>query len=212
MTKAVLLPIPFLILMAATVVPAQTSPNYGGAAVNEAVLREADTIVLRQKLAAANAAAQQKDLVAAAKLYEESYSLVESIGPISIPNEAAETKTGLVSVRMELAREAERQGDLHEADVQVSRVLTVDPTNPDAIAFKKQNDLLIAQNRGLQPDMGTQGEAPAIRDQKLDADTLARDGQMLYEMGKLEEAELKLQQALQLDPDNTGANYYLEAG
>src|SRR5215469_13607466 len=125
MTKAVLFPISFLILMAATVVPAQTSSTYGGAAVNEAVLREANTIVLRQKLAAANLKVQQKDLVAAANLYEEAYGLVQSIGPISIPNETTETISGLVSVRMELAREAERQGDLHEADVEVSRVLKV---------------------------------------------------------------------------------------
>jgi beta-lactamase regulating signal transducer with metallopeptidase domain len=38
---------------------------------------------------------------------------------------------------------------------------------------------------------------------------LARDGQMLYEMGKLEEARAKLKEALALDPDNKGAKYYL---
>ncbi|HUA65757.1 MAG TPA: hypothetical protein VME24_07915 [Alphaproteobacteria bacterium] len=210
MTKAVLFPIPFLILMAATVAPAQTSPNYGNAAVNEAVLREANTIVLRQRLAEASAAEQRKDLVAAARLYEQAYELVQSIGSISIPAETAQTISGLVTVHMELAREAQRQGDLYQADQEVSRVLTVDPTNPDAIAFKKQNDLLIAQNRGLQPDRSTQQLAPAIRDQHLDARTLARDGQMLYEMGKLEDAQLKLEQALQLNPDDQGAIYYLK--
>ncbi|MGH7978573.1 MAG: tetratricopeptide repeat protein, partial [Limisphaerales bacterium] len=209
MTKAVLFPIPFLILMAATVVPAQSNSSYGAMAVNAAVMREANTIVLRQKLAAASVAVQQRDLVAAAKLYEDAYALARSIGPLSIQREWAETVSGLVSVRMELAREAERRGDLHEADVEVSRVLAVDPTNAEAIALKKQNDLLIARNRGLQPDMETQQEAPAIRDQQLDAATLARDGQMLYEMGKLEEAEVKLERALQLDPDNRGASYYL---
>ena len=36
-----------------------------------------------------------------------------------------------------------------------------------------------------------------------------RDGKLLYEMGKFEEAEVKLQQALKLDPLNQGAFYYL---
>jgi tetratricopeptide (TPR) repeat protein len=209
MTKAVLFPISIIILMAATAVPAQTNAPYVMTAANQAVIREANTIILRQKLAAANAAVQQRDLVAAVKLYEDAYNLVTSIGPMSIPQEASATVSGLVSVRMELAHEAERQGDLHTADMQVSRVLTIDPTNAEAIAFKKQNDLLIAQTRGQQPDMATQAEAPAIQSQKTDAATLARDGQMLYEMGKIEEAEMKLKQALELDPDNRGANYYL---
>ena len=42
------------------------------------------------------------------------------------------------------------------------------------------------------------------------AATLARDGQMLYEMGKLDQAETKLGEALRLDPENRGAYYYLE--
>ncbi|HEV2329003.1 MAG TPA: hypothetical protein VGY56_09480 [Verrucomicrobiae bacterium] len=210
MTKAVLFPIPFLILMAATALPAQTTPSYYTNAVNEAVWREANTIVLRQTLTAANAAAQQKDLATAKRKYEDAYQLVQQIGPVSIPREAAETKAGLVAVHMELAREAQRQGDYYQADFDVSRVLAVDPTNPDALAFKKQNDLLIAQTRGLQPDRETLQQAPAIQSQKTDAATLARDGQMLYEMGKIEEAELKLQHALELDPENRGASYYLQ--
>jgi tetratricopeptide (TPR) repeat protein len=209
MIKAVLFPIPLILLMAATVVSAQSASSFDTNAVNEAVMREANTIVLRQKLTAANAAVQQKDLESAVKLYEDAYSLAQSIGPMSIPQEWSETISGLVAVHMELAREAERQGDLHMADVHVSRVLTVDPTNAEALAFKKQNDLLIAQTRGTQPDMATLQEAPAIQSQRTDAATLARDGQMLYEMGKLEEAEVRLQQALQLDPDNRGAFYYL---
>ena len=44
---------------------------------------------------------------------------------------------------------------------------------------------------------------------KTDAGTLVRDGKLLYEMGKLDEAETKLNQALKLDPDNVGAFYYL---
>ena len=150
-------------------------------------MRQADKIVLQQKLEAANAAVEQKDYVAAAQLYEDAYNLVEDIGgKIPIPQETEQTISGLVSVRMELAREAQRRGDLHEADQQVLRVLKVAPNDPEAIAFKKQNDQLIAQMRGVRPDLATQQELPAIENQKLDSATLARDGQMLYEAGKLE--------------------------
>lgn len=210
MTKAVLFPIPFILLLATAVAPAQTSPTYQNNAVNEAVMRQADKIVLQQKLEAANAAVEQKDYVAAAQLYEDAYNLVEDIGgKIPIPQETEQTISGLVSVRMELAREAQRRGDLHEADQQVLRVLKVAPNDPDAIAFKRHNDELIAQMRGVRPDLATQQELPGIENQKLDSATLARDGQMLYEAGKLEEAQTKLQQAMQLDPDNRGAFYYL---
>ena len=36
-----------------------------------------------------------------------------------------------------------------------------------------------------------------------------RDGKLLYEMGKFDEAEVKLKEALRLDPDNEGGFYYL---
>ena len=50
------------------------------AAVNEAILRQANTIVLRQKLSDAKAVAQRGDIVNAAKLYQESVTLADQIG------------------------------------------------------------------------------------------------------------------------------------
>lgn len=46
-------------------------------------------------------------------------------------------------------------------------------------------------------------------DQETKAITLLRDGVLLYEMGKLDEAEAKLKLALKEDPHNVGARYYL---
>ena len=59
------------------------------------------------------------------------------------------------------------------------------------------------------PDEATQQEIPQILSQKTAGGTLFQDGKVLYEMGKYDEAEIKLAQAAQLDPDNTGAFYYL---
>ena len=87
MTKAVSLSLGFAFLLAATAtLPAQTSPT--DAAVNEAVLRQANTIILRQKLLDAKNVQLRGDMPGAAKLYEEAYALVEQIGPSSITNEA----------------------------------------------------------------------------------------------------------------------------
>ena len=38
---------------------------------------------------------------------------------------------------------------------------------------------------------------------------MVQDGKLLYEMGKFDEAEVKLKEAIKLDPDNTGAFYYM---
>jgi tetratricopeptide (TPR) repeat protein len=207
MTKAVSLSLGFILLLAsAAALSAQTSP--ADLAVNEGVVRQANTIVLRQKLADAKSAAARGDLVAAAKYYEESYALTQQIGS-GIDAETAQTVSGLVSTRMQLARQAQANGDLREADTQVKRVLKVDPKNQAAIAFKKQNDQMIAAMRGKIPDAQTLDQIPAIVNDKKDAATLVQDGKILYEAGKLEEATAKFNAALKLDPDNRGANYYL---
>jgi Tfp pilus assembly protein PilF len=207
MTKAVPVSLGLaLMLAAAAVSPAQT--NSTGLAVTEAVIRQADTILLRQKLMEAQAAVERKDVADAAKLYEEAWQLVQKIGS-GIDAETAQTVSGLVSTRLELARRDQQKGDLRDADAEVSRALKVAPNNPDALAFKKRNDRLLADMKGQIPDAATQEQVPAIMTQKTDANTLARDGQLLYQTGKLEEAEVKLQQALKLDPDNQGAIYYL---
>ncbi len=120
-----------LTLAAAWVAPAQSNP--ADMAVSEAVLRQANTILLRQKLADANTAVARRDLTAAAKLYEDAYALVTQIGS-GVDTEKAQTIAGLTSTRMQLARDAQRQGDLREAGTEVARVLKVDPQNAAAIA------------------------------------------------------------------------------
>ena len=207
MTKAVSLSLGFIFLVASSaMLSAQSSPT--DMAVNQAVLNQANTIVLRQKLADARSAGARGDLTAAAKYYEEAYELMQKIGS-GIDAETAQTVSGLVSTRMQLARRAQANGDLREADTQVKRVLAVDPKNQAAIAFKKQNDQMLAAMRGKVPDAQTLAQMPAIVNDQKDAATLVQDGKILYEAGKLEEATAKFNAALKLDPDNRGANYYL---
>jgi tetratricopeptide (TPR) repeat protein len=207
MTKAVSLSLGFILLAAsAATLSAQSSAT--DMAVNRAVLNQANTIVLRQKLEDARSAVARGDLRTAATLYEDAYTLTQQIGS-GIDAEKAQTISGLVSTRLQLARQAQGNGDLREADTEVSRVLKVDPQNPAALAFKKQNDQMIAAMRGRVPDAPTLEQIPVVAKEKTDAGTLVQDGKLLYEMGKLEEADIKFKDALKLDPGNEGAVYYL---
>ena len=76
MTKAAFLTLGlFFLLASAGPLVAQTSAT--DLAVNEGVIRQANTILLRQKLAAASGAIARGDLTGAAKDYEDAYKLVQ---------------------------------------------------------------------------------------------------------------------------------------
>ena len=79
MIKAVFLSLGFIVLLAETpTLSAQNNPT--DLAVNEGVIRQANTILLRQELAAASGAVSRGDLAGAAKDYEDAYNLVNQIG------------------------------------------------------------------------------------------------------------------------------------
>ena len=207
MTKAALL---FLGLAALVALPAAVpaQDNSTAVAVNEAVLRQANTIVLRQKLAEARRVAQSGETAAAAKLYQESCELVSQIGS-GVDAEHDQAVSGLAGTRLALARTAQSRGDLREAATQAQQVLKADPKNAAALAFKKQNDQMLVAMKGQIPSPAVLEQKPQIEAQKTEAKTLVQDGKMLYEMGKMDDAEGKLKQAAALDPDNTASFYYL---
>ena len=208
MTKAALFSLGLAaLLVLPSVVTAQDNSSIA-MADSEAVLRQAKTIDLRQKLAEAQEAAQHGNIVAAAKIYQESCTLAEEIGS-GIDFETAQAKAGLATTRLAVARDAQSRGDLREAGTQAAQVLKVDPKNPAALAFKKQNDQMLAAMKGKIPSAAVVEQVPQMITQKTDSGTLLQDGKLLYEMGKLEESEAKLSEALKLDPDNSGAYYYM---
>ena len=205
MTKAALLILGLATLLA---LPAALAQDSSATAVNEAVLRQANQIVLRNKLADAKAAAQRGDIPTAARLYQESVTLAHAVGS-GVDTEAARAMAGLVGTRLALARDAQSRGDLREAATQVNQVLKADPKNSEAISFKQGNERLAASYKGQIPDADTVAKLPQIYSQKTEARTLVQDGKVLYEAGQLNEAEVKLKQAIKLDGDNAAAFYYL---
>ena len=80
-------------------------------------------------------------------------------------------------------------------------------------ANENRSDASVALNdsgiRGRMPDNATLEGIPQAGNDKSAASTLVQDGKLLYEMGKFDEAEAKLNQALKLDPDDQSAQYYL---
>ena len=206
MTKAAILFLGLAALIALpAVAPAQDSP--AATAVNEAVLRQANKIVLQQKLLDARRASQAGETVAAAKLYQESCELAQQIGS-GVDAETAQAINGLSVTRLTLARDAQAHEDLHEAGIQAQQVLKADPKNPAALAFKKQNDQMIAARKGRLASPEVLEQVPQVAAQKLDSKTYVQNGKLLYEMGKLDDAEAQLNQAVAIDPDNTAAFYY----
>src|SRR5665213_81206 len=187
---------------------AATNNNAVTLAVNQAVLDQYNTRVLREKLDTAGATAQRGDTIGAVKLYQECVKLAQQIGP-SAQAETTQAIAGLAATSLALARTAQSQGDYNGADIRVEQVLGADPKNPAALAFKQQNDQMIKAMAGRQPDPATLSQIPQVRAQQTQAATLTQDGKVFYEMGKFDEAEQKLTAALKLDPDNTGALEYM---
>jgi general secretion pathway protein D len=184
-------------------VPAQES------AVNEAVMRQANRITLRQRLADARGAEDRHDLATAAKLYDDAWTLVVSIGVNNVEAEAATARAGLAATRLELARAAQHRNDYREADTQIRDVLRVEPSNTQAIEMKRANDKLMAEQQGLVPDLDTQAKLPAIAKEKINVSTQVQDARVLFEMGKMKEAKAILKEAIKQDPQNQAAYYYL---
>lgn len=204
MTKSVSLLL--LIVALPAQIAAQQPP--AEAATDEAVRRQEATLVLQHVLKEASAAEQAGELNRAARLYEDANVLVQKVAT-GIPKETSETVSGLVRVRMQLALKAQSKGNFEESNLDLSRVLAVDPRNGEALALKKENDKALFALRGKMPSKDVVAQVPEIAKQKIDAGTLAQDGKLLYEAGKIDESKDKLIAAIKLDPDNRMAYYYL---
>jgi type II secretory pathway component GspD/PulD (secretin)/tetratricopeptide (TPR) repeat protein len=207
MIKAAIVPLGAIVLLATTPFSwAESNPQES--AVNEAIYRQANRITLRQKIEAARNAQERGELANAAKLYDDAWELVQNIGS-GVDAEAAQTKAGLALARTTLAQKAQNRGDYREAKTQISDVLRVDPSNAIALDLNREIEKQLRENRGNMPSEEVQNRAPLVAEEKVKTSVLVQDGKLLYEMGKLDEAEIKLQRAVKADPLNQAAYYYL---
>lgn len=210
MTKAAAVTHVLAILLAtALAAPAQTAPaNDADVAINTAVLRQANKILLRQQLADAADAVQRRDLPAAAKIYDSSVELVGQIGVNNCAEEAAQAVSGFSGVRLKLAEIARQRGQYREVDAQLVRILKVDPKNQQAIALKAANDKTLNELKGQIATDETYKEAAKAREEKVSASTHVQNAKLLLESGRLDEADAELDRALSIDPQSTAALRY----
>ncbi len=173
-----------------------------------AVRREEKAIVLRKTLEAAATAAKQGDLTSAAKAYEDAWNLTEELGS-SVEKERNLTIEGFTSTRLALAYNAAKAGEYKEADLQVKRLLKVDPNHVKAKNFKRENDQRLANLVGRVPSEEALTHIGPDKTNKLTAAIAVQDGKLAFEMGHFDRAEAKLQEAIKLDPDNGPAYQYL---
>src|SRR5262249_8688096 len=97
MMKAATLPFGLTLLLVSAAICSAQAPTE--TAVNEAVMRQAYRISLRQKLEEARLAQQQHDTLRAATLYDDAWELALKVGPGNIPEETEQTRVGLSAVR-----------------------------------------------------------------------------------------------------------------
>ena len=206
MTKAAILFPALLLMFLSPTVVAQKSP--AELASDEAARRQEATILLQKVLADAKEAEVKGDLTAAARSYEDAYALVQKV-IVGIDQETTDTINGLVTVRLALAKQAIARERYEEANLHVSRALAADPKNELVLKTKKEVDKGLEYQKGRTASKETLAAVPEIQKQKQMVGTLVQDGKVLYEMGKLEEAEAKLKQATKIDPNNATAFYYL---
>ena len=198
------------VLTAAPTLLAQTGARDAtGNAIDEAVRRQDDLNSLRRKMALAETARGRGDLNACVKQYEDCRELIKNIGATVVDNENRQVIAALSDVLLELAQKAQAAGDYKTADEKVRHIVKINPEDQAAIIFKKHNDKLLAEQAGRIPSDEMLARLPEFRTNHINNATLVQDGRLLFEAGRLEEAQTKLEEALSREPENQAAAYYL---
>ncbi len=182
--------------------PAQTAQE-------EAVRRQEATIQLRRKLDQAQVAEKKGDLNGAAKTYDEAYSVYQKIGGVGVEKEGQRLFAGMADVNIKLAQQAEKRGELSEASARIDRLVKVDPKNEAAIKYQAELAKALEAAKGRMPSAEMKNRIPEFKAERVNVNTLVQDGRVLLEASKMDEAEVKLEQAFKADPNNVAAKYYL---
>lgn len=178
----------------------------------EAVRRQEATINLHNLLVQAQAEQKRNQLATASKTYQAAYELFPSaeVGSPAVEAEKAQVIKGLDEVRQRLAHQAMVGGDMAEASYQIDLALKADPENPISRKLKAEIDQKAVEQLGRVPSPETIQRIPAIQREKIEIGTRIQNAKLLYEMGKLDEAEVILNQVIKDDPSNRTAPYYLD--
>lgn len=174
--------------------------------------RQEATQNMRIQLHKAQGLEANGQLTDAAKVYQEAYEIIPrvQIGKADVEVDKKAVLAGLSGVRLKLARQAAAKGDYLEANQQLDLALKRDPNNPQLLQARVEFDKAQALLKGKTPDAATVALAPALEKDKIDNSTTIQNAKFLYEAGKYDEAEAKLNEVTKREPGNSAAYYYLD--
>jgi len=202
-------------LLNASAVSPRNSPGIGGGVdllnvvEDEAIRRQETTGLLKRTLARAEGSRKQKHFWAATVLYEATLAHSRVLGGVNVEAETKRAFAGLTKSRLGLAKAAAKQRDFDAADRHVALLLELDPKNKKGLEYREYNRAVAEAHVGRTPSLEIRKRAAGHLTQKKAVDTMVQDGRFLYEMRLLTEAKSKLKQAIQQDPSNRAAYYYL---
>ncbi len=173
----------------------------------EAVRRQANLIQMRKTIEDARAAKLRGDTLMAIQLYTAAWQTGLTLSGVDA--ERAQVQAEVVPLRLEQAKKAQGIRDFGEADTQIKEALRVNPNDPEARKAKKENDAKIEENRGKFPSDKVTSRAKEFSDERIVTSTTVQDARFLVEMGRLDEAEKLLKEAVKSDPEHRAAFYYL---
>ncbi|MEK7395015.1 MAG: tetratricopeptide repeat protein, partial [Fibrobacterota bacterium] len=200
----------FLCLLALPARPAPAGPDSTAIAEEEALRRQERKIVLDANLARARSLQKQKDFATAAKLYEETIGHAKLLGSVqNVEKQRADALAGLTHCRIQLATALQEKYLFKEADAEASKLFAFDPASSEAQKFKRFNDHVEAAHRGQLPSAQVVTSSIKLMEERSKVMGLVRDGKLYYEVGEYKEARERLEQAIQKDPMNDAAFYYL---
>ena len=208
MIKAVKTSLLLLLLCGGSILQAHAQAGTDDAASAEAVRRQALRIQLRRTIDEARLAKSRGETPLAIQKYEAAWTTAQEL--VNVEAERKEIQAELIPIRLQLAREAQSRGNLGEADTQIKNALRLDPTNDEARKAKVDNDVRVAEQVGKRPSEAVVSRTEEFTNERIATSTLVQDARFLIEMGRIDEAEKKLKQAVKNDPEHRAAYYYLD--
>ena len=180
------------------------------AAQEEALRRQETTIALRKTLQEARLLHRQRDLPAAARMYERTLGLAKELGGASLEHEQATAMAGWAHIQLLQALEEQQKGEFTKAAEFAQKVLDLDPQHKDAQAFQRFNAMVQQAQGGPRSSKEALTKSIELRKEHEKIRILLRDGLLYFNNRQWAEAEQKFRDAIRLDPGSEVGFYYLK--
>ncbi len=191
-----------------SIVAAQDASGDTAAAIDAAVRKQAKLVEVRKLITEGRAAELEKNDVAAAQAYNKAIQSLRETG-LAVEPERSDAVGGLSRTMLRLADDAMKRGDFPDAKAKITRVLLEDPKNKLGNEMRLSNDRLLAESLDKTPHESTLQLIRDTETNRVEIGKMVQDGKLLYETGRIKEAEKVLREVVRRDPGNEAGIYYL---